>query len=269
MELIGVHITRAPTWPVTITTPQKIPNSAILFHTCNRVQYLCEGPERRAILETLRDSGIEHPDITTGKECTRELFRMAFGLDSVNLGNTIIRRQMLEAKNLGGTPKLKRIVADITGISEEMVPHKGFRQFKSAVKFMNLLGIRNVHIVTGGETVGSDSYPVWHPDAFKCEGVILAGRYDVRFTEAIIPMTCKYCINFNTRMDPVILTNLTPLFDSYVSHGDPIIHNVDPIADLYWEKITSESSKRSYVEKMKHMGISSKEIEHIFSKDDF
>lgn len=267
MELIGVHISRSPTWPIVLQNPQKVPSSAVLFHTCNRVQYLCEGPERKAILECFREAGVDSPTISTDRECVRELFRMAFGLNSVNYGNTIIRKQMLEAKNLSGTPRIKKVISDVTTIAEEMVPYRGFRQFKSALRFMNLMGIKNVHIVTGGETIGMESYPVWHPDAFKCDGVILAGRYDTRYYEAIVPMQCKYCINFNTRFDPVHFMNVTPLFDSYVSFGDPVIQNTDPIADLYWEKFECDLSKRKHIERMKTMGISSGEIEAIFSKE--
>jgi hypothetical protein len=266
MELIGTHITRAPMWPVSITNPQNVPSSAMFIHTCNRVQYLCEGPERPLILQTLKDSGISTPDIYTGRDCTRKLFEIAFGLDSVNYGNSVIRRQLLEAKNSSGSSRLRNVVSDVIEIANAMVPPKGFRHFESAIKFMAICGISPVHIVTGGEIVGKYSYPIWHPDAFKCEGVILVGRYDERFHEANIPANCKYCINFNTRFDPINFINITHLFDSYVSNGDPIITDVNFIADLYWDKYENSLYKRRCIDRMKVMGISSAEIEHIFSR---
>ena len=265
MELIGIHITKSPIWPVKIVNPQKVPNSAILIHTCNRVQYLCEGPERPAILETLQDSGIHIPDIVSGRDCMRKLFDISFGLDSINQGNSVIRKQLLEAKNTSGTPRLKKVISDIVDISNSLIPPKGFRQFEAAIKFLRILGITSIHIVTGGEVIGNASYPVWHPDAFKCDAVILVGRVDVRFHEANIPARCKYCINFNTRFDPVGFENITHLFDSYVTYGMPFIIDTDKIADMYWQNYESDLMKREYIRRMKNLGISSAEIACIFS----
>lgn len=265
MELIGIHITKSPVWPVKIVNPEKVPRSAILIHTCNRVQYLCEGPERKAILECLQESGIHVPDIITGRECMRKLFDISFGLDSLNQGNSVIRRQLLESKNDSGTPRLKKVLTDIVDISNSLIPPRGYRQFEAAIKFFKILGMSSIHIVTGGETIGKNSYPVWHPDAFKCDAVILVGRVDQRFHEANIPLKCRYCINFNTRFDPTGLENITHLFDSYVAYGTPFIVNTDRIADMYWQIYENGLMKKEYVRRMKNMGISSAEISCIFS----
>lgn len=267
MDLIGIHITMAPYWPIRLVNPYKVPNSAILLSTCNRVQYLCERKDRQHVLECFADSYIHEPEVYSDRECIRKLFDISFGLDSVNYGNTIVRKQILEAKHNGGTPKLKKIVSDIVGISEDLVPIGGYRQFTTAVRFLNNLGLRKVHIVTGGEVIGQTSKPVWDPDAFDCDAVIFSGRFDKRFTEATMNTKCQFCINFNmSAQTPQQFTDLTHLFDSHVSKGGPVITNTTSIADMYWEKIHEEQAKKLLVNKMRSFGISSQEIEALFDR---
>jgi hypothetical protein len=267
MDLVGVHISKAPFWPVRIVNPGKVPHSTVLFSTCNRVQYLCDRKDRKDVLECLAESGVKEPEIYSDRDCVRKLFDIAFGLDSVNYGNTIVRRQILEAKNVSGTPRLKKIVSDIVSISETVVPVGGYRQFNTAERFLQNLGLRHVHKVTGGETIGENSKCIWDPDAFDCDAVIFSGRVDKRLTEANFSHRCKFCINFNmTFRPPERFTDLTSLFDSHISKGGPYVTNVTPIADLYWEKLYSEMSKKDLVSKMKDFGISTNEIEALFDR---
>jgi hypothetical protein len=185
----------------------------------------------------------------------------------MNYGNTIVRKQLLEAKHTGGTPNLKKIVSDVVGISEDLIPIGGYRQFTTAIRFLNNLGLRKVHIVTGGEVIGQTSRPVWDPESFKCDAVIFSGRFDKRIAEATFDPQCQFCINFNmSAQTPDKFTDLTRLFDSHVSKGGPVITNTRPIADLYWEKIEEGQAKKLMVNKMKSMGISSGEIEALFDR---
>lgn len=268
MDLVGVHISKAPFWPVRLVNSGKVPQSTVLLSTCNRVQYLCEKTDRKYVLECFAESGIKEPEIYSDRECIRKLFDISFGLDSVNYGNTIVRRQILESKNLGGTPRLKKIVSDIVSISETVVPVGGYRQFTTAERFLQSLGLRTVYKVTGGETIGENSKRIWDPDAFDCDAVIFSGRVDKRLAEANFSHRCKFCINFNMSFrPPERFTDLTALFDSHVSKGGPVITNVGPIADLYWDKLESESSKRDLVTKMKNFGISTSEIELLLTNN--
>jgi hypothetical protein len=262
MDLVGVHIAKAPFWPVRLAAPAKVPASTILLSTCNRVQYLCERKDRKHVLECFSESGIKEPEIYSDRECIHKMFEIAFGLDSVNYGNTIVRRQILESKNVAGTPRLKKIVSDIVSISETVVPVGGYRQFTTAERFLKNLGLRTVHIVTGGETVGDNSKCIWDPDAFDCDAVIFSGRLDKRLPEAQFSPRCKFCINFNmTFRPPERFNDLTALFDSHITKGGPVITNVTPLADLYWERLENEDSKRLLVANMKSFGISTSEIE--------
>lgn len=266
MNLIGVHMKEAPMWPLRFekTGPHEVPG-AILFHTCNRFQYLCEPPQRKEVHEYLRDELKLTPSEYVNKNCVRKLTEISFGLDSVNLGSTIVRKQMLEAKNKSGTRFLKNVVSTIVDVSETMIPYPGYRQFTAAKYFMSLMGIKDVHFVTAGEQVagGVDCYPYWHPRAFDCEGVIFAGT--ITFVPEI--EDCKYCVNFSHRfVPPVGLTNLTDLFDSYVSRGGPLINNVDPVADLLWYKFENELYKKNIVNHLKDIGLSVNEIESVFDR---
>jgi hypothetical protein len=229
---------------------------------------LCERKDKPHVLECFRDSGLtEHLDMYYDRECVRKLFDISFGLDSMNYGNTIVRKQLLEAKHTGGTPNLKKIVSDVVGISEDLIPIGGYRQFTTAIRFLNNLGLRKVHIVTGGEVIGQTSRPVWDPESFKCDAVIFSGRFDKRIAEATFDPQCQFCINFNmSAQTPDKFTDLTRLFDSHVSKGGPVITNTRPIADLYWEKIEEGQAKKLMVNKMKSMGISSGEIEALFDR---
>jgi hypothetical protein len=268
MDLVGVHISKAPFWPVRLVNHGKVPPSTILISTCNRVQYLCDRKDRKDVLECFSESGIKEPEIYSDRECIRKMFDISFGLDSVNYGNTIVRRQILEAKNLGGTPRLKKVVSDIVSISETMVPVGGYRQFTTAERFLKNLGLQTVHKVTGGETIGENSKPVWDPDAFDCDAVIFSGRIDKRLHEAEFSHRCKFCINFNMSFRPPDrFTDLTPLFDSHISKGGPLITNVTPMADMYWEKIHGEIAKRDLIIKMKEFGISTREIESLLGSN--
>lgn len=269
MNLIGIHMKEAPWWPIKFGRygPDEI-EGAILLNTCNRVQYICEPPQRKEVLKYFSDLKMS-PSEYVDRNCVRKLTEISFGLDSVNFGSTIVRKQMLEAKNRSGTRFLKNVVSTIVDVSETLLPYPGYRQFTAAKYFMNILGIKNVHIVTAGEIVGGgkDCYSYWHPEAFNCDGVIFAGSIDS------IPDTssyedCRYCINFSFRFIPPIgFNDVTELFDSYISRGGPVITNVTPIADLIWYKIENEISKKGLVKDLKNLGISSNEIEILMNKN--
>lgn len=263
MNLIGVHLNSTPAWPVKIT--KEFPD-AILLNTCNRYQYLCEPKDRKDIVECFREFNVK-PIEYENKECVKKLTEISFGLDSVNLGSTIVRKQMLEAKNRSGTPFLKNTLSTIVNLSETLVPYPGFRQFTVAKHFFSIIGVKDVHIVTGGEIVagGKDCYSYWHPDAFNCEGVIFAGSID-RIIHERVPAKCRYCINFSFRFAPIEFDDLTDIFDKYVSSGGPVIENIDPVADLIWYKIESEMNKKSVIKQLKDFGVSSNELEIIFGK---
>lgn len=257
----------APHWPLRFgkTGPDEI-DGTILLHTCNRFQYLCEPPQRKYVLQHFNDLKMT-PSEYVDRNCVRKLTEISFGLDSVNLGSTIVRKQMLEAKNRSGTKFLKNVVSTIVDVSETLVPYPGYRQFKAAKYFMNILGIKDVHIVTAGEIVGGgqDCYSFWHPKAFECEGVIFAGSID-KIPEDYID--CKYCINFSFRFVPPLgLVDITDLFDSYISRGGPMITNVNAVADLMWYKFENELTKKYVIADLKALGLSSNEIEGIYSKN--
>lgn len=266
MNLIGVHIKTSSRWPIKIE--KQIP-SAILFNTCNRYQYLCEPQHRDEVFECFEKLDVR-PIEYVNRDCVRKMTEMSFGLDSVNLGSTIVRKQMLEAKNNSGTRFLKNVVTTIVDASEVMVPYPGYRQFTAAKHFLHMIGFKRVHIITGGEIVagGRDCFNHWDPNAFECDACILAGSV-VRISDDVVPEDCKYCINFSFRCKPPkCLTDITDLFDSYISSGGPLITDVRPLADLIWSKIEGDIMKKKFVADLKNIGVSSNEIEHIFNKYD-
>jgi hypothetical protein len=261
MNLIGVHVRDSFRWPLKLPSKSH-PQDAILFNTCNRMQYLCEPKDRDAIFECFDGydvKPIEYKNI----DCVRKLTEMSFGLDSVNKGSMIIRKQMLYAKNESGTKFLKNVVSTVIDVSEKLIPFSGYRKFSSAIQFFKFMGLDKIHIVTSGELVngGKDCYPYWHTEAFDCDCVIFAGSIK---SLPVSTENCTYCINFSFDLQtPRHLIDLTELFDTYVSKGGPQIVDVAPIADLVWYKFENEINKKRMVKDLKDMGFSTTQLSYL------
>ncbi|NBU82455.1 MAG: hypothetical protein EBS55_12480 [Flavobacteriaceae bacterium] len=120
MDLIGMHINTAPYWPVSINI-HNAPKTSIPIKTCNRIQILSERKDSKKVLELFTEQNLK-PEVYSDKKCVDKLFTIALGLDSVIMGNKLIRTQLYDAKSKSGTNELKKIMNDILFICEEITP---------------------------------------------------------------------------------------------------------------------------------------------------
>lgn len=248
VSLIGVHIKKAHRWPIRIPEHSA---RVIKFHTCNRCQILAENND---VDDVLRLFDGHSPEIWKNRECIRKLFDIASGSDSIARGYPAIRKQMIHSRTTSGTPKLKRIVNDVVHITNRMYPPEPVKYVDACRQFLNQLGFHKVNVITKENKHDVDSY--W------CDAAIL---YD--YQPKLVHNHFKFYMNISSFDYPVDsrYLDLTPLFRW--SRIQPI-HDVHPIADLYYEKMTLFEWKRNMSTRLVNYGLSTKEVEHLFSASD-
>lgn len=249
VSLVGIHITKADRWPIRIPEHS---SRVIKFHTCNRCQILAENQDVDDVIRLF--DGHSPPEVFRNRECIRKLFEIAGGSDSIARGYPIIRKQMIQSRTTSGTPKLKRIVNDVVHITNRMYPPEPAKYIDACKQFLNQLGFYNIKVITKENQHDNDSY--W------CDAAILYA-----YQPKLVYNHFKFYMStpsFDRSIDSTY-TDLTPLFRW--SRIQPI-HDVHPIADLYYEKMSLVDSKRNLSSALVNHGLGTKEVEHLFSASD-
>lgn len=247
MDLIGLHVRSAPHWPLRIIDDP--PNSTIKIHTCNRYQILSERKDSKHVLKLFSDAGY-NPMIWSDRECMRKVFEIANGMDSVSIGNPIIRQQITNSRKTGGTPRLKRVLADVVDILDTMYHENHKSYLESCRQFLHILGFSDIKVIDDGSDESD----------YMCQAAIL---YSYVPGKVDISKQFKFFMNVSSMYYPSTdeAIDLTPMYRK--TRVQPL-RSMEPIADLYYDKIRSDDQRRSLVTALRNLGLSSGEIEHVF-----
>lgn len=245
VSLIGLHITKAPHWPVKIPPH---PQTTIKFHTCNRCQILTEKDDVDKVLKLFEGYS---PEVWEDRECVRKLFSIANGSDSIAKGHPAIRKQMIQSRISYGTPKLKRLVSDVVNITDRIYPPEPVKYIDSCKQFLQQLGFFNVKVIT--------SENQHDPSMYQCDAAILYA-----YTPMKVDNHFKFYMNvsaYEYPIDPIYL-DLVPLMRW--ARVQPIA-DTRPIADLYYDKMYMSDWKRNISSALLTHGLSTREIEYLFN----
>ena len=249
MDLVGIHIARTSKWPIRISDH---PPYTVKIHTCNRCQILSDRKDTSEVVELFKKSGVE-PEIWRDRECIRQLFHIASGFDSMNKGDPTIRRQMIESRCRSGSPVLKKVINDVVHITEEMYPPEPRNYLDACKHFLKTHGLRNISIIT--------SENVDDTEVYQCDAAII---YSYKPTDVIGHF--KFYMNMGCDVIPGMDSRAMDLMPLYRNSRVHPYMNINPIADLYYDKLVSSTWRRNVYTNLLNIGVSTKEIEYVFRK---